>query len=323
MPNWILKGALQHVIGRLPKSYILNGLFQKYITRGYYPKRETFEHKLLCCRQHLDNYLRFSQKPKASFTAIELGTGSWPIVPIGLYLCGASEIWTYDLVPVLREDTLKATIELFCEFACTGELERILKTVHTQRVEYLKELFKWVEKDSSFDLLERLNIHLRIGDARNSALPNESIDLFFSTVVLEHIQADVLTGLLTEFRRMASQNAVMSHYVGLADQYASFDKSLTPYNFMKYSNHWWRIINNPIIPQSRLRLPDYRELFEQNGWHITEEKNISGSIDDFVKIVLAKEFQKYSEEDLLILFSWLVAKPSFGRSGAFQDGFSE
>jgi hypothetical protein len=54
--------------------------------------------------------------------ALEIGTGPWPIVPIGLYLLGASEIWTSDIVPLLQRDTLRRTIELFCEFRNEGFL---------------------------------------------------------------------------------------------------------------------------------------------------------------------------------------------------------
>jgi hypothetical protein len=35
----------QHVIGRLPGNYWWNGLFQKCVTKGYYPSRATFEGK--------------------------------------------------------------------------------------------------------------------------------------------------------------------------------------------------------------------------------------------------------------------------------------
>ncbi|MBI5589812.1 MAG: class I SAM-dependent methyltransferase [Deltaproteobacteria bacterium] len=309
MPSWILKTALQHVIGRLPKSYWWNGLFQKYVTQGYYPSRESFEGKLNCCRQHLDHYLKFCPAPKPGFTAMELGTGWWPIIPLGLYLCGASEIWTYDLVPVLRRDTLRRTLELYCEFARTGELERILKYVQPQRLQRVKELIGQVEKKSPAELLKRLKIHTRIGDARSSELPDKSIDLVYSNFVFEHPSADTLNGLLAEFRRIASPHAVMSHHVGIADQYADFDKSITYYNYMKYTDGWWNLLNNPVIPQNRLRVTDYRNLIEQTGWEIVEERNTSGSLDDLNKVLLAPEFKKYSTKDLLVLFSWLVARP--------------
>lgn len=310
MSSWIVKAGLQHIIGWLPRSYWWNGLFQKYVTKGYYPSRESFGRKLSYCRVHLDHYLKFSPVPRSGFKALELGTGSWPIVPLGLYLCGASEIWTYDLLPVLRWDTLRRALELFGEFKREGSLEQILGPVQQDRVLQLEELLGWVKMETPAHLLRRLNIHVHINDARTTPLPDKSVDLIFSTVVLEMISAEILSGLLDEFKRVASPDAIMSHYVGLADQYASFDKSITPYNFLKYSDRGWSLLNNPIIPHSRLRIADYRELFELTGWDIVEERNISGSLDDFKKIRLAEKFRKYSTEDLLVLFSWLVARPS-------------
>ena len=309
MSSWILKTALQHIIGRLPKNYYWNGLFQKYITKGYYPRREVFEGKLRYCRQHLDYYNTFSLNPKSSFKAMELGTGSWPIVPIGLYLCGAEEIWTYDLVPVLRRDILKQVLLFFNEFSETGELEKILKTIKPERVSKLKQLLEKVDSFLPSEIFAKLNIHLLIGDARNTKLPNQSIDLVFSTQVLEHINAEVLTGLLSEFKRVSNDDAVMIHYIGLIDQFSSFDKSITPYNFYKYPDTQWRFFNNPIISQSRLRLPDFRSLLKQTEWDIVDEDNLPGSLDELMKVKLDPKFQKYSNEDLLPFFSWLVAKP--------------
>jgi hypothetical protein len=284
-------------------------MFQKHVTRGYYPSRETFESKLECCRRHLDHYLEFSPAPRLGFTAFELGTGAWPIVPIGLFLCGASDIFTYDVVPVLRRDTLRRTLGLFGEFKNEGALERILRAVQPERLRRLEDVLGRVDEETPAQSLGRLNIHVRIGDARATALPDNSLDLVFSTVVFEHIGAEILRGLLSAFGRIAKPDAVMSHYVGLSDQYASFDKSITPFNFLKYSDRQWRVLNNPIIPQSRLRLADYRESFKQSGWDIVEERNTSGALDDLNKVRLAPEFAKYSTRDLLVLFSWLVARP--------------
>lgn len=300
---------MQNVVGRLPKSYWWNELLRKHITKGYYPSRETFESKLGCCQQHHANYLSFSSRPHSRFKALELGTGTWPIVPLGLYLCGASEIWTYDIVPLLRWDTLKRTIELFSEYHRTGALERMLTSVQPQRLLHLEELLGKVGNESPSTILERLNIYVRIGDAQGATLPDNSIDLFFSTVVVELIDADKLMGMFRAFNRMASKCAVMSHYIGLGDQYASYDKSITPFNFMKYSRRQWRLLDNPIIPQNRLRLPEYRDLIEHSRWRIVDERNTSGSSGDLDRIRLASDFGKYSTEELLVLYSWLVARP--------------
>ena len=36
MQKWLLKSLVQNILGRLPKSYFWNGLFQKYVTNSYY-----------------------------------------------------------------------------------------------------------------------------------------------------------------------------------------------------------------------------------------------------------------------------------------------
>ena len=148
-----------------------------------------------------------------------------------------------------------------------------------------------------------------VGDAGSSRLQDNSIDLIFSTVVFEHIDREILKSLLEEFARVGSPDCVMSHHIGLADQYASFDNSITPFNFLKYDSAKWRLFNNPVIPQSRLRMADYRELFAETGWRIVNEENKAGSLSDLNKVELAAEFQPHSTEDLLILFSWIVSRP--------------
>ena len=68
-------------------------------------------------------------------------------------------------------------------------------------------------------------------------------------------------------------------------------------------------MDSPLTPHNRLRISDYRALLGEAGFEIAKEINTSGSPDDFAKIRLAAEFQNYSAEDLLVLTSWLVAKP--------------
>ena len=105
-----------------------------------------------------------------------------------------------------------------------------------------------------------------------------------------------------------SADAVQSHYLNLIDQYSYFDRSITPYNFLKFSEERWKLYNSPITWLNRMRIADYRELFGSLGFDITKEVNSSGAAADLHKIRLAPEFQKYSEADLLVLTSWLTAK---------------
>ncbi len=309
MPNWILKSAIQRAISWLPKSHRWNAFLQKRISKGYLASQSTFEAKLGLCERHLAHYRKFCPQPAKEFSTLELGTGSWPIVAIGLYLCGAKETWTYDLVPLVDPETLRHTLAQFDKVIRDDSIKTFLPDACPDRIENLTRVAALPAHKSPATIMEQLQIHLRVGDSRHTNLPPHSVDLVFSTVVFEHIPAAVLRGLLAEFRRVISPDGVMSHYIGLADQYASVDRSITPFNFLRYTSRQWRWLNNPIISQSRLRMPEYRDLFRQCGYILTHEENILGQPDDLRSVPLASEFRHHSLEDLLVLFSWLVAKP--------------
>jgi hypothetical protein len=124
--------------------------------------------------------------------------------------------------------------------------------------------------------LRQLNVRAMMGDARRSGLSDGTIDLIASTVVLEYIPRDVLLGLLCEFRRVAAPHCVMSHKVDMRDEYSFFDSSITPFNFLKFSDRAWRLINNPLIPLNRFRISDFRECFREAGFAVVEEAATRG-----------------------------------------------
>jgi hypothetical protein len=149
-----------------------------------------------------------------------------------------------------------------------------------------------------------------LGDARKVNLGSGSIDLIFSNTALQHIPSDVLTDIFAEFRRVATPRAVMSHHIFMGDLLAHFDRSITEYNFLRFSKRVWRLIDNSLVSCNRLRLSDYRRLHTRSGWVIRAEDTIYGSTDDLQKIPLAREFQTYSGQDLLALRTWLVSSYS-------------
>jgi len=116
------------------------------------------------------------------------------------------------------------------------------------------------------ELLERLGIHYRIGNACSGGLPSQSVDLDVSDVVLEYVSPEQLLDLLEEFRRFAAaDDAVMSHTISRDDQYAARDPGITQFNFLRFSDWTWRWLNNPAIPLNRLHVSDYRRAFRKAG----------------------------------------------------------
>jgi hypothetical protein len=224
-------------------------------------------------------------------------------------MCGAQEIWLIDIDPLLKSDRLWRMMELFCEFDAQKKLEKCLPRLKRDRFERVRNAWSHLKQESAEQWLERFNIHVMVRDAQRTGLADGTIDLFYSTGVLEYIPQPVLKGILKEFRRLESGRTVMSHWIGLLDQFSFFDKSLSPYNYLKYTADQWKVWSSPLIPQNRLMIPDYRELFKEAGYEITRETNTSGAVEDFERVRLAPQFQKYKREDLMILESWMVARP--------------
>ena len=128
--------------------------------------------------------------------------------------------------------------------------------------------------------------------------------------MLQYIGENELLAILAEFERLAAPGAVMCHHMYLGDQNAYSDPSITPFNFLRFSDAAWRLLDSPLRLQNRFRISDYRRIHQKTGWVIQSEENTQGSLDDLRKIPLARKFRQSSEEDLLTLRSVIVSRVS-------------
>jgi hypothetical protein len=306
MARWLAKAAIQGILSRLPRGEILNYFLQQYVTKRLVTTDDFFIKKLRQCHQHIENYFKFSKRRNERFTCLELGTGWSPIIPIGLYLCGAGIVYTIDKKGLLKGQKIKETVNQFLVHIANNKLLNELPRVNYERID---KLIKITSKNTTepLGLLADLNIRRIVGDARDIDLPKGTINLFTSNNVLEHISMSVQKDIFAEFHRIGKTDALMSHYVDMSDHYSQFDKSLSPYNFLKYSDRVWRLFNNDLQYQNRLRLTDYIDLHDKTKWKIIETKIQSGNIGDLDRLKLSERFLKYSKDDLIVLNSWLIS----------------
>src|SRR5690606_32699774 len=131
-------------------------------------------------------------------------------------------------------------------------------------------------------------------------LPEQSVDLVVSTSTLQHIPVDVLRKLFQEFRRVTASGGMMSHVINMADHYAQTDPSISRFNFLRYSKRRWRLYNNSLHYQNRLRVNDYRRMCEDAGWVIVDEHDISRPPEELAAVPVHRDFAHYREEDLLV-----------------------
>jgi predicted SAM-dependent methyltransferase len=304
----MIKTFVQRAISCLPRSDWWNGQFQRYVTKGLHldPNGE-FRGKLRACQKHYAFFRCWRGSSAPEFSAVELGTGWFPILPLGLYLCGAVKIWSYDIAPLVAMQTLKDTLRCFLLVHEAGMLRDFLPEMRTERIDCLRRAFT-SPSVTPRDTLAPLGIHLVVGDIRKARQPDESVDLVFSNGVLEHLPRHQLVEVLTLLRRWIRPTGVMIHHVGMADQFASFDRSITPFNFLQYSRKSWRWLDNPIIPQNRLRHSDYLKVLDDAVCEVLHEEKIRGRPEDLRRQRISREFEAYDVDDLLVLESWIVAR---------------
>jgi hypothetical protein len=309
MPHWLIKSGVQRVISWLPASAWWNELFQRYVTRSIELPENAFEGRLQEATRFLERFRRHQPLAPDSFRVLEVGTGWYPTLPIAFYLCGASEIYTFDIASLLNRNRLALVLGHFCCAAERGVLKPLLPALRPERLQRLRELWPLALQKSPAETLRQINIHAQVRDACDSGLASGSVDFIFSCGVLEYVPRPVLPKLLSEFRRASSARSAMVHWLNLVDQFHWFDPAIGPYHFLQYTERQWRWRESPLSSNNRLRISDYREQFARSGFVVKAEESQSGSINDLRRVRLASEFQGYSTEDLLVLYSLLTAVP--------------
>lgn len=295
---WMLKAAIQKAISLGPASHRVNELFQRHVTGGVKLDDRFLDDRLTHLRNHLEGYREISGRPVPRST-LELGTGWFPVVPLGLYLAGADAVHTIDVAPLATADRVRATIDALVRLHRSGRLGEYA-VARPERLFALEQLAREGEGLSGPAMLGRIGVRTVIADARELPLPGGAIDLLHSNNTLEHIPPVVLAGILTEFARVAAPGSVQSHFIDMSDHFAHLDRSITIYNHLRFSDRSWRLIDNAVQPQNRLRFGDYLRMWEELGLPVTREFHRPGDLEALAATPLHPRYRDRDPAELAV-----------------------
>ncbi len=304
--RWVFKWAAQKTISFLPNSHEWNYLFQKHLTGGVAPNAERIATHLEMCARHLSYYAQFAGTDGLPTRVLELGTGWVPTVCLALALSGVDTVFTVDIVDLKKPEVMAATLAALCSFS-PDAIARYLPQLQPQRFERLKAMA--AAQMEPLAIFAQFGIHFVIGDARELTFDGGPIDFFISNNTLEHIPADVILGILRQFRQLAAPHALMSHRIDASDHYSHFDPAISRYHFLQHGAALWKLVNNGVLYQNRLRASDYRRLHRQAGFVPVSEASETDDRARLDRLRLVREFQGYSRDDLAIITSWIVSRP--------------
>ena len=101
----------------------------------------------------------------------------------------------------------------------------------------------------------------------------------------------------------------MLHFIDMSDHFAHLGKSISAYNFLKFSETQWNLIDNSIQPQNRLRICDYTTLLKNAQFKVVFEEPLIDSAITIEKANLNREIKNnYTDDCLKVTHVLLVAK---------------
>jgi SAM-dependent methyltransferase len=298
--NWKYKALLQFVFSNIPFGESLNYFFQRYVTKSL-PVRDTkFVSIVSIAKDHIDVCRKYLGRPLGEATFYEFGAGRDLIIPLTFYALGVERQILVDVRKLLRPRLVNHTIKQFQGVDLPFQLLRKPDQFVDEGVHFLASLRKFY------------GIEYRAPwDARDTGLETASIDCITSTSVLEHIPPDDIQAILLECHRLLKSDGLMSFRIDYQDHYSYFDRSISAYNFLQYSDKKWKLFSPALQYQNRLRHRDYLELFQKAGFEIVEERCVEGTAADLQtiqRLPLDERFRKYRPEELAVRTALIVLR---------------
>ncbi len=291
--DWRIKAGVQKGLSLLPGGRQVQHWLQRQ-GWGSLALGEVFlQDRLAHVSRHLRAWHEGAPPSSLPQTIWEIGTGWYPVVPLGLYLCGCDRVVSTDLRPLWREALLGELVEALLSAAAGGHLKRWLPGYLPQRLAALEQppSYSWQQR------LGELGIDLKADRQGEGPLPPGSLDLVTSNNTLEHVPAGQLPGLFAACYRALRPGGCMSHYIDMVDHYSYTDARLPAFHFLRYEPWQWRWLENRFQSQNRLRLSQYQALLAEKDWssRLVEPELLPATA---LPARLAGQFSSLTETDL-------------------------
>jgi len=301
--RWLAKAALQKGLSALPAAESVNYVFQRRVARSLPASEAAFRRKFGRAVSHLAAYAEHGPSRAVGESVLyEFGAGWDLAIQLSFWSLGVDRQILVDIRPNLRPELVNVSIERLARLR--GDLEK--EAGRTLREPGMPNVGSATELEDRFGIA-----YLAPRDARATGLDAGSVDFISSTNTLEHVPEDDLVPILAESRRLLRPDGVMSSRIDLRDHFCDVDARLSPYNFLRYSDRTWRLVNSKLGYQNRLRRPDYLSAFAEAELSIVAE-NVTRPDEGLAALRaldLDPRFRAYPLDELAVQALVVVARP--------------
>lgn len=307
--NWKVKGLVQNALSSVPGGVQVNSFLQRTVG-NLCSVEHNVDVKVIADWLVLLCHMREVAVNPQDLDYLEVGTGWYPTLPICYFLIGARSCKTYDINRHLSAKlTWKMLRRLEHHLAAIAEAGGCSIESVAARYQELTQCKTLAQ------LLDCAHIeYLAPADASSSALPPASVDIVFSNSVLEHVPPETIRNIMCESRRVLRPSGLIIHSANCGDHYAYSDRNITAVNYFMYSDHEWKVWNNSLQYQNRLRPDDFLNMAIEAGFHILLAKHQPQQelLDTLQQIRIAPEFSRYKPEQLATTSVDFVARTPSG-----------
>ena len=101
-----------------------------------------------------------------------------------------------------------------------------------------------------------------------------------------------------------SEDALISSAIDYSDHYNHTDNTISPLNYLQFSEIEWKKYNSSYLFQNRLRHQDYKKIFLEFGYEILED--VKGPYLEKPKII-SKDFD-FNDKETFIGWAYFLIK---------------
>jgi SAM-dependent methyltransferase len=285
--RWILKALAKKVMSGMPLGRQVDYLLKFKVTRSVPFNDTEFCGRVSIAARHWGTFKTNSPTKMTSETHFfEFGAGWDLVIPLTYYILGVGRQTVVDVSKNIRLELVNDSIQKFVRLR--KDVSRILNREVKLDTAPIR---------NNRDLLHRYGItYLAPYHARNCLLPSGAFDFISNTSTIEHIPESDLYDVLKDCRRLLKPDGIMSCHIDLRDHYSYFDRRISHYNFLKFSEPAWRLANSPLHFQNRLRSGDYEEIVRKVGFEIVGKEEGLPDHEDIKMLEMIKISEIFNGE---------------------------
>lgn len=311
---WKCKHRLMNGLSRLPFNERIHFLGQRVLGKHALDAEEMFGRAI-----ELFLLLRRAGGDVRGKAVLEIGTGWFPFTAVLAHLFGAEQVVTVDIHPWLKRKNALLTLEHAYRLASD-----VVDQVGVSRQEIAKRYgaFKGAAcaANSVEELLAAANIrYMAKTDLLQADIPAESMDVVFSSNVLEHIPCATLEAIHAKTAELTRHGGYAVHRFNPDDHYKNLSGSSV--SFLEYEERAWRGLGGfGLAFHNRMRTAEHSTLIRQSPWTLVfwaEAVDRKATRDiECGRIVPAGRFVGMSAESLAAWYAWVVMRKGVGTTVA-------